>query len=291
MKFKKYLFILFGILLGIFFSYLFHLFLKKPPAIIKRGEEIIAPYYEKKSFTIPSELKVEKKVKEKKLKIPIIMYHYVEYITDINDLVKKRLDINPYTFEQELNSLKNNGWQTYFIKDIPDIISEKTKISSQSVVLTFDDGYEDFYSVVFPLLKKYQLKATIYLIYDFIGRKGFLTKQEVEEIVKSGLVEIGSHTLNHYYLKYLPTSTQRKQISESKKKIEDDFGIKVSTFAYPYGAFSQETINLVKEASYSAAVSVIRGAYQSKNNLFYLSRIRAGIFGNNISQLLEKYNK
>lgn len=286
---KNYLLILLGVILGFLFSYLLFFHIKTP--VIKNRDDIIAPYYEKTALTPPI-IKKPKEIIKRKLKIPIIMYHYVEYISDVNDLVKKKLNINPYTFEQELKSLKDNNWQTYFLKDVPDIISGKEKISSKSAILTFDDGYEDFYTVVFPLLKKYQMKGTIYIIYDFIGRKGFLNEKEITEISKSSLVEIGSHTLDHVYLKSLPISVQKKQIFESKKKLEEQFNIKIETFAYPYGAFTEDTIDLVKQASYSAGVSVIPGAIQSGDNLFFLKRLRAGIFsGANISKILENYNK
>lgn len=145
------------------------------------------------------------------------MYHYVEYVKDVKDTIRKSMDINPYTFEQELKSLKSNGWRTYFVRDIPNILSGEIKIGSRSAVLTFDDGHEDFYTDVFPLLKKYQMKATIYVIYDFIGGKDFLTKEQLQEIAKSNLVEIGSHTLDHLSLKNLPILVQEKQIFDSKR--------------------------------------------------------------------------
>jgi len=251
---------------------------------------IVPPYYEKKFFQKPPEIKQTQPISQ--IKLPIIMYHYVEYIKNLEDVVVKRLDINPAVFEKQLATLKENGYQTYFVKDIPEILDGKIKISSKSAVLTFDDGYEDFYTIVFPLLKKYQMKATIYIIYDFIGRKGFLNKTQIEEIAKSNLVEIGSHTLDHVYLKQSPETVARKQIFESKKRLEEMLGFDIKTFAYPYGAFNQKTIELVKEASYSAAVSVISGTHQSKENLFYLSRVRADAFtGAYMIRILEKFKK
>lgn len=253
-----------------------------------------APYYDKKVFQKQADLEkiATSGAFVKNVKLPVIMYHYVEYVKDINDVIRKKLDISPDLFEGHLRSLHNADYRTYFVKDIPDILGGKIEYSAKTVFLTFDDGYEDFYSVVFPLLKKYQMKATIYIIYDFIGRKGFLTEKEIQELIKSGLVEIGSHTLDHVYLKQAPESVMRKQIIESKKKLEERFGIEIKTFAYPYGAFTKEAIDMAKEAGYTAAVSVISGMLQSNDNLFYLSRVRPGIFTpQTIIKVIEGYKK
>ncbi|MCX6732729.1 MAG: polysaccharide deacetylase family protein, partial [Candidatus Roizmanbacteria bacterium] len=164
------------------------------------------------------------------------------------------------------------------VKEVPAILDGTVHYSTQSAILSFDDGYEDFYTDVFPLLKKYHMRATLYVIYDYIGRRGFLNEQQIRELVESDLVEIGSHTLDHIYLKQAPKDYADKQIIESKKKFEERFGIKIKTFAYPYGAFNPDNIETVKKAGYTAAVSVISGVMQSDNNLFYMSRIRPGLF-------------
>jgi len=282
-------------ILGFILALVFFRFIKKEKTKtinnVSNHLKIEAPYYEKKVFKLPKELE-NKATVSATLKIPIIMYHYVEYVKDVEDLIKKRLDINPDLFEGHLKALKEASYKTYFVKEIPDILEGKIEYSSHSAVLTFDDGYKDFYTVVFPLLKKYQMKATIYIIVNFIGRRGFMNEKEIKEVLDSGLVELGSHTLDHLYLKLTPGSTARKQIFESKKILEEKFKVKIETFAYPYGAFSKKTVDLVKEAGYKAAVSVIPSMIQSKENLFYLSRVRPGIFTpKTMIKVIESYKK
>lgn len=257
-----------------------------------RESKIIAPYYDIKSFELPSGLK-KSSMAQAHLKIPIIMYHYVEYVQDINDFIRKRLDISPAVFEKELEALKEARFETYFVRDIPDILrGKKYYARNHSIVLTFDDGYEDFYEVVFPLLKKYNVRGTVYVINDFVGRKGFLTREQIVEMSHSGLVEIGAHTMDHAYLKNMARQNAKLQIMESKKELEEWTGMKVDTFAYPYGAFGEESVELVKEASFSAAVSVVFGSFQSSDNLFYLYRIRPGMFtSSTIIKYLEDLKK
>ena len=288
----------FGVLAGLLIAinlFAVSLVLKKrnsPKQSKNNDYSVIAPYYEEKVFHRPGGLKNTNSSKLSKIKLPIIMYHYVEYVQDQADFIRKSLDINPEAFARQLTTLKYEGYQTYFVKDIPDILDGKITVSSKSAVLTFDDGYEDFYTVAFPILKKNYIRATVFIVNDFIGRKGFLTKDQVKEIIDSDLVEIGAHTLDHAYLKNMSPTAAKRQIFESKRQLEESFGINVKTFAYPYGAFDEKTIDLVKEASYSAAVSVINGVIQSQENLFYLSRLRSGFFTPaNIVAGFEHFNK
>jgi len=265
-----------------------YLFKKKSDQKIKINKK---DYYEKSAFTIPQELKKKESTTSAAIRLPIIMYHYVEYVKDKGDTIRQKVNINPATFEWQIKTLKENGYQFYFVKDIPQLLRDD-KISSRAAVITFDDGYRDFYTDAFPILKKYQVKSTNYIICDFIDGKNFMTENQIREVVKSGLVEIGAHTMNHAYLKLMASPSAKKEIVDCKKDLETMLGNKVKTFAYPYGAFSQETVDEVKKASFSAAVSVIPGIIQSENNLFYLSRIRPGIITTtDILKTLDSYKK
>lgn len=240
-------------------------------------DTIVAPYYDKEVFNPPPFLKY-KNTDAKRMKIPVIMYHYVEYVKDTKDIVRKKLSITPLLFEQHLRVLKDAHYETYFVKDIPQILDGAIDYSTQSAILTFDDGYEDFYTDVFPLLKKYNMRATLYIITNYIGKKGFLNETQIRELIDSDLVEIGSHTQDHIYLKVSPKDYADEQIRESKKTLEAMFNIKVKTFAYPYGAFNEYALSAVQRTGYTAAVSVIPGTIQSKDNLFFISRIRPELF-------------
>lgn len=255
--------------------------------------KIIAPYYSAKDFKLPKGLLQAQSTSSAKLKIPIVMYHYVEYVKDPNDIIRKQLDTSPLWFEDQLKILRKNNFQTYFVRDVPDILNGVINYDAKkSIVLTFDDGYEDFYTVVFPLLKKYNIRATVYIINDFLERRDFLTKAQVVELSHSGLVEIGAHTLDHVYLKTSVETVAREQIVKSKQELEELIGMKVLSFAYPYGAFNPRTVDIVKEASFSAAVSVIPGTHQSHDNLLYLYRIRPGVFTpSTMIKVLENYSK
>ncbi|MEI6532406.1 MAG: polysaccharide deacetylase family protein [Candidatus Roizmanbacteria bacterium] len=226
------------------------------------------------------------------LKIPIIMYHYVEKISNRKDTTRIRLTTTPELFEEQLKQLSKAKYQTYFAKDMPDILQNKITVSSNSAVLTFDDGYEDFYTVAFPLLKKYNMKSTLYVIVNYVGKKGFLTWSQIIKLRDSGIVEIGSHTMNHINLQKATEKESQKEIFSSKTILEGVLGKPVVSFAYPIGAFGLKDIELVKKAGYVDAVSVISGQEQSDLNIFILSRIRANyLVGNDIPSILRHWKK
>jgi peptidoglycan/xylan/chitin deacetylase (PgdA/CDA1 family) len=212
-----------------------------------------------------------------KLRLPIITYHYVEFVKDKRDVIRQKLTINPRLFEQQIKSLHDAGVQSYFVKDVPALLKGELVLATKSAVLTFDDGYRDFYTDAFPILKKYQMKSTIFLISSFLGRNDFLTLDQVTEMLSSGLIEVGSHTLHHANLKKANLSYATDEIVQSKANLEKLFGIPVESFAYPYGAYDDQAVKLVKEASYSAAVSTVPGVSHTQDDLFTLKRWRAGV--------------
>lgn len=208
--------------------------------------------------------------------LPIILYHYVENVKDRGDWIRIGLNTAPSIFEEQLKELIQSGYDTGFIKDIAPILVGIRSIPSKTVYLTFDDGYEDFYTDALPILKKYGMKSTIYIVDGFIGKKGYMNESQLKEVAGTSLVEIGSHSLSHVKLPSLDESRQKKEIEESKINLENRLGTKIKTFAYPFGTFDESTIVVTKNAGYSAAVSVIVGNEQSIDSLFSLSRIRVG---------------
>jgi peptidoglycan/xylan/chitin deacetylase (PgdA/CDA1 family) len=218
------------------------------------------------------------------------MYHYVENVLDVGDTTRLKLDTNPAVLANQLEELKKAGYQSYFVEDIPDFIDGKRTLVDKGIVLTFDDGYEDFYTNAFPVLKKYGFKSTLYVISNFVGRKGFLNQTELKDIASSGIVEIGDHTLTHPDLRHISRAKATKEIVQSKADLEKLLNIKIHTFAYPGGGLNSDVVDIVKTASFDAAVSTKPGVYLSDDNMFTLPRIRPGFLTlNSITLFFNKF--
>ena len=124
------------------------------------------------------------------------------------------------------------------------------------LLLTFDDGYSNFYTDVFPVLKKNNAKATMYLISSYINRYGYLNEEETYEMAHSGLVEIGNHTdaIHHTPVEllhgiYNNPSAMGDVISDVKRngeKLKEITGIDVTSISWPYGYYTPELDNAVK---------------------------------------------
>ena len=209
-------------------------------------------------------------------KVPILMYHYVEYNENKEDFKRDQLNIEPHIFEQQIETFIKNNYKFITADELTTLVKSNKATTDKYVVLTFDDGYRDFYTDVLPILKKYNVKATLYIIYNFLDKENYLYKWQVDEIIETKLVEIGSHTLNHMYLKGTNQGMVTDEIVTSKSEIEKTFNIKVNSFAYPYGAYNDFAVQQVETSKYTNAITTDLGIIANKDNLFELKRIRPG---------------
>jgi len=210
----------------------------------------------------------------RKIMVPILMYHYISKAPNKSGLPS--LYTEPEIFENQLKTALASGLTPIFAKELNSYLRDGKAIPKKPIVLTFDDGYIDFYQSAFPILKKYNSKAVLYVIVDFMGQPGYVNADQAKEMIDSGLVEIGSHTLSHINLSQANYQEAQRQITESKTALSRALGKEISSFAYPYGLFTSRDEKLVKAAGYGDAVSTYRGTIQGKNTIFSLYRLRPG---------------
>jgi len=212
----------------------------------------------------------------KQIRVPILMYHYVEYVKDKGDTIRQSLSLGPHTFEDEVKTLTDAGYTFMTNAELADALSGKIPLPTKPIVLTFDDGYRDFYTDVYPILKKYHAKATAYIISGFLGYPNNMSSSQVAEIAHGGLVEIGAHTVHHAWLKGLPGKSLTCEVDQSKKTLELLTGKPVVSFAYPYGVFDVQAIQALAAAGFTSAVSTVPGIDQYQTHRYFLYRLRPG---------------
>ena len=216
------------------------------------------------------------KVKPQSLKVPILLYHYVEDNTDERDFLRTSMATRPYFFEIQMKYLSFSGYTAISPSDLKSAFDGDTNLPEKPVIISFDDGFRDYYYNAFPVLKKYNLHAIVYMIANHIGRSGNLTVEMLREMVDSGVFELGSHTLNHVWLSQVGQGEARREIFESKKVLSDIFNYPVKHFAYPGGFEAPWVVNLVREAGYETAVTTKMGIIQTPDKILSLKRVRVG---------------
>ncbi len=187
-------------------------------------------------------------------KIPILTYHGV----DDNVWGNSSLFVRPGNFENQMQYLYENGYKTLFLSEIG-----QAAYYDKPVIITFDDGYLDMYTIAYPIMKARNIKSNMFIITDWLDGSVYMNPSMVKELSDSGLVEIGSHTVSHVHLNTLSYEEQEYQLKTSKEYLENLIGKEVNTIAYPYGQRNIDTLNIARNY-YRFAVTTESGANYTK---------------------------
>ena len=213
---------------------------------------------------------------ERGMKVPVLLYHYISANSNAADVMRNGLSTPPDILDTQLQTLKSHGFTTITFDELAAAFAGKTTLPSKPIILTFDDGYIDFYYNAHPLLIKYQMKGVAFIPTGLIGGGSYMTWGQIEELAKSPYVVFGAHSIHHYYLPKSLPQVLHAEVAESKHVLEQHVGYVVNWFAYPYGAFNDAVISEVKQAGFIGATTTIPGAWQYQSRFFYIPRYRAG---------------
>ncbi len=186
-------------------------------------------------------------------KIPIIMYHDITAVKDVD------WDVTPEDLEKHFQMLQEGGYTPITMDRMVNHLRTGSQLPEKPVLLTFDDNYVGQYKYAFPLLKKYNYPAVWSVHTRFVGTGGQKPKatwDQLREMQKSGLVTIASHTVNHLNLKDLSEKEIEKEVTESKKILEKELGVSIDYFTYPEGDFTDRARDQIKKAGYKAALAM-----------------------------------
>jgi peptidoglycan/xylan/chitin deacetylase (PgdA/CDA1 family) len=233
------------------------------------------------------------------MQIPIITYHSID---ENNSVISTSLS----TFRMQMQHLKTQGFTTISVADSIGRFKGNCPSTERCVAIAFDDGYANVYNDVFPVLKEFGFCATVFVIAgrcgmnsDWFGnipslpRQRLLSWNELNEMCESGW-EIAAHTVTHPYLTRLSNGEAEDEIRNSKLRIEDKTGVRVRTFAYPYGDQNRRIRSLVEE-HYEGACSTKLGVANSLSDPFLLERVdsyylsSSALFGRLLEGKLRNY--
>lgn len=172
-------------------------------------------------------------------RVPTLMYHAVS-----NDIWGySTLFFSPENMEKHLQYLNENGYTTIHFSDLKYIDQIE-----KPVLLTFDDGYLNNYTELFPLLQKYNCKATIFVVTNALGvNPNYMTWEQAKEMADSGLVSIQNHTMSHPMLHLLTAEEQEKEIAGAQQAILEHLGREPYVLCYPTGQHNSSTISIAEK--------------------------------------------
>ena len=195
--------------------------------------------------------------------VPVLMYHAVsDDIWGYDELF-----VSPSDMEAQLAYIVDNGYDAIWFEDLSHI-----EDYDKPVILTFDDGYEDNYTNLFPLLQKYGVKATIFVIGNAPNNQEIMaTEQQIREMSTSGLVSIQSHSYTHPDLDALGYDDTMYELAQSKKVITRIAGKEPIVLCYPSGKYNNYTLQLGPDY-YMFGIKMTGGLYNTSANPFLVSR-------------------
>lgn len=217
--------------------------------------------------------------------IPILMYHQIDARPPKKSPMRG-LIVAPKSFARQMAVMRALGYRGLSMKELqPYLMGLK---QGKVFGITFDDGYENNITHALPILKKYGFSSTCYVVAERIGQTNswdvergvtqvpLMTSEQLKAWRNAGQ-EIGSHTLTHPNLAQLSSEQQKREITDSRNKLQDLLSQQdgVENFCYPYGGLNDAAVQHVIAAGYSTATTTVRGRVVPKNdlNMFLLPRV------------------
>lgn len=183
------------------------------------------------------------------------------------------LAIDPEDFDWQMKYLVDHGYHAISPDELYAFLEGKGTLPDRPVLITFDDGYVDNYTNAYPILKKYNLKATIFIVTGFVSeRKGYLTWDQLREMEQHGITA-QSHTVTHAPLPELSDERIREELVVSKQQAEAELGHPIEFIAYPTGVHDLHIVGIAKEAGYKGGFTVKYGNVDRSSNVYAMERV------------------
>lgn len=214
--------------------------------------------------------------------VPILMYHSISDNPERASHPYFQTNTDPATFRKHMEWLAINRYRSIPLRKIEEELARTVLENGKPFVITFDDGFRDFRENAFPVLRRFDFTATVFLATGYISRKLMdkecLAWEEIREL-QGGGIEFGSHTVSHPKLHGMPQASLQQEFRDSKAAIEDATGKSVACFSYPY-AFPQEDRTFISElgdalkrCGYTRGVTTCIGRATARQDLLFLKRI------------------
>lgn len=226
------------------------------------------------------------------MSLKVLCYHQISPVAD------NIMTTTPALFEEQMKHLREKGYYPVGMEDAVCILSGREKIPGKYILITFDDGYDGIYKYAYPILKKYNYPASVFLVVSMItknGKNGHLTWEQLETLRDSGLFYIGSHTYALH--RKLPDELRAGRLSsfqllsdlnKSRNVINEHLGIVTNYLSWPFGGYDDRTVEIAKKAGFDLMFTTDDGANHPGDSPLLIKRIRMSSSFDSVSRMDEK---
>ncbi|MFH1380930.1 MAG: polysaccharide deacetylase family protein, partial [Candidatus Omnitrophota bacterium] len=172
----------------------------------------------------------------------VIMYHSVARPNTALSTSGGKLNVLPEAFARQMKFLHDQNYNVISLDDFIDRIKSGKRIPHKTLTITFDDGFKNIFVEAYPVLKKYNFPATVFVVTDSIGKDKFLSWQDIA-VMQRNNITIGSHTISHRFLTEISSDDVHRELAGSKKILEEKTGTKIKFLSYPAGRFNEQIKN------------------------------------------------
>ncbi len=211
----------------------------------------------------------------RRIAAPVLMYHYISVPPEDADAYRQDLSVTPEDFRAQMAYLAASGYTPISLYDLNLALRWGTPLPPRPVVLTFDDGYRDFYEHAFPVLQELGFTATVFVITARLdaGDPAYLTWAQARELAAAG-IDIESHTKDHPSLIGRDAEFLHYQIKGSLESIEAHLGRPAHLFCYPAGRWDEAVLAALPEYGVWLAVVTEGGIEHTTDGVHLLRRVR-----------------
>ena len=203
------------------------------------------------------------------------MYHHLKTLEPGASELQRTWTVAPEQFRAQLDYLQARGFHTITFQELSAFFENGAPLPTNPIILTFDDGWINAYTVAFPELRKRNMRGVFFVPTNYAKAGGelFINWDQIIEMDRAGM-EFGGHSISHADLTKVNLTEARRQLVESKTIMQEKLGHPIVALSYPFGAHNAQIVAETQAAGYRAAVILCCGFKQNADALLTLPRIR-----------------
>ena len=209
------------------------------------------------------------------VKLPVLMYHHVQDIEAAKSKNQTSLTVDTNTFREQMKYLKDRGYRSAYMSDVLNFFEGGAVIPTKSILITFDDGYDDFASNAVPILREFSFVSTLFVSTGLMDNPGYLSWNTIEDLAKQGDVVFANHTWSHRNVGANRADVER-EIKTADLQLEERGLNTPKLFAYPYGIESDWGKEILESLKYELAFTTAPGTILCEKQRLELPRVRVG---------------